>query len=168
MNHIQYIDTLLESVNRPKVKKQPYKKPQSIKELERIAFDHHYRESSLPPQYRTKFHFRDDSANELTKSILKYLQVNGAFATRLNSTGIYRADLKKFVPNTQRKGLADILCTYKGISIQIEVKHGKDRMSSYQLQVKDDFEQSGGLFYVARDFTTFKQWFDESFLNKQF
>lgn len=73
---------------------------------------------------------------------------------------MHRADLGRYIPNTQKRGMADITATYRGKSLQIEVKIGKDRMSVYQLQVKQEFERCGGLYYVARDFTSFKRWFD--------
>ena len=43
------------------------------------------------------------TANELTRQIVAFIrQQPNTFATRLNSTGIYRAELKKYVPSQQR------------------------------------------------------------------
>ncbi len=163
MNNIEHINGLLDSVQRRKSMKPAYRKTEAIRGLEDMVFDFHYRDSTLPQQYRMKFRFRDDSANGLTTCVIQYLKIKGAFVTRLNSTGIYRVDLKKYVPNTQKRGLGDILATIKGIPLQIEVKIGKDRMSSAQLKVKDEFERSGGIYFVAHNFTDFKPWFDMKF-----
>ena len=101
-----------------------------------------------------------DTANGLTKCIIAYLKLRGAFVTRLNTTGIYRADLKRYVPNTQKKGMGDVFATYKGVSIQVEVKIGRDRMSATQQRTKAEFEQSGGYYFIAKNFESFRQWLD--------
>ena len=154
------INTPLETDVRSKSKKLPYRKPDAVKDLESIAYKNHYKSSALPNQYRSKFHFRDDTANGLTKCIIAYLKLRGAFVTRLNTTGIYRADLKRYVPNTQKKGMGDVFATYKGVSIQVEVKIGRDRMSATQQRTKAEFEQSGGYYFIAKNFESFRQWFD--------
>jgi hypothetical protein len=161
------IEILLASVEKPRKKRKPYWKPEAVRELEQMDFEFRYRDSILPDHVRSYNRFRDDTANGLTKCILAYLKLHGAFASRINTTGIYRNDIKKFVPNTQKKGLADISATYRGVSIQIEVKVGRDKMSASQLQVKSDFEKSGGYWYTARNFTDFKNWFDKVLENNK-
>lgn len=156
----------IETAGRSKPKKLPYRKPDGIKELESKVYESHYKNSPLPHQYRSKFHFRDDTANGLTKCIIAYLKLKGAFVTRLNTTGMYRADLKRHVPNTQKKGMGDIFATYKGVSIQVEVKTGRDRMNATQQRTKAEFEQSGGYYFIAKNFESFKQWFD-SFIQRK-
>ena len=42
----------------------------------------------------------------------------------------------------------------------IEVKTGRDRMSEHQVKVQKEQSRSGGLYYVAHNFTDFKEWFD--------
>ena len=160
MNTIGQINEQLEPAVRSKPKKLQYRKPDSIKELESMIYKNHYKDSTLPHQYRSKFHFRDDTSNGLTKCIIAYLKIQGAFVTRLNTTGIYRADLKRFVPNTQKKGMGDVFAMYKGVSIQIEVKIGRDRMSAAQQKIKAEFEQSRGYYFIAKNFESFKKWFD--------
>lgn len=64
------------------------------------------------------------------------------------------------MPNTQKRGLSDVIAVYKGKSLNIEVKTGNDRMSEHQLKIKNDIESSGGLYFIARDFQSFKLWFD--------
>ncbi|HUT43367.1 MAG TPA: hypothetical protein VMW95_03440, partial [Desulfobacterales bacterium] len=59
-----------------------------------------------------------------------------------------------------QKGTADISATIKGLSVKIEVKM-KDKQSPDQKIYQEQVERAGGLYFVARDFTSFKQWFDE-------
>lgn len=143
---------------RKKPAKLPYRKPTAVKELEKMAFEHHYRYSVLPIQYRTPFRFRDDSANGLTDCIVKYISLSGGFVSRYG--GIYDRKLGKFRPGTNRKGLPDIIGTFQGKSIFVEVKFGRDKMSEHQEKVRDEQTASGGLFYLAHNFTEFKDWFD--------
>lgn len=161
------ITELIKSQERPsKAKKATYRKPESVRELEQLYFDWHYTKYSvIPENARFVTKFRDDSANGLTKCVLTYLKIRGAFASRINTTGIYRNDIKKFVPNTQKKGLADVAATYKSFSLQIEIKVGRDKMSNKQNEVKTEFELSGGYWFTAQDFTSFKDWFDTLFIN---
>ena len=56
--------------------------------------------------------------------------------------------------------MGDILATYRGASMQIEVKIGGDRMSAAQRKIRAEFEKSGGYYFIAKDFESFKQWFD--------
>jgi len=66
----------------------------------------------------------------------------------------------KYIPGTSRKGLADVMATYNGLSLHIEVKMGSDRQSEEQKKVEDDVIRSGGHYFLAWNFTEFKKWFD--------
>jgi hypothetical protein len=139
--------------------KQGYRKPEAVKELERMA------DADARLQHPTCPHlaprtFRDDSANGLTACITTYMRLKGAFSSRLNNTGIFDKRLNRYRPGTSRKGLPDVVCTYKSKSIFVEVKAGRDKMSEYQEKVRQEQTASGGLFFVAHDFTSFKDWFD--------
>jgi Holliday junction resolvase len=81
-------------------------------------------------------------------------------ASRINTTGIWDQRLGKYRPTTMKRGLADIWATYQGKSLQIEVKIRADQMSEHQMKVQKQQEQAGGWYYVARDFSSFKEWFD--------
>lgn len=141
--------------------KSRYVKPDSVKELERLANeDARLKHPNVPTIYLAPRKFRDDSTNSLTSCIVAYLNIKGAFVSRLNNGGIYDRKLRKYRPGTNRKGLPDVLATFQGKSLFIEVKFGKDRLSEAQEKIRDEQEQSGGFFYVARDFTGFKDWVD--------
>lgn len=139
--------------------KQAYRKPDAIKELESMA-DTEARSLHPTCPHLAPRTFRDDTANSLTTCITTYLRLKGAFSSRLNNTGIFDKRLNRYRPGTSRKGLPDVLATYQGKSIFIEVKAGKDRMSTDQEKIRNEQNRSGGLYYVAHNFTDFKLWFD--------
>lgn len=159
------ISELLATEEKKKKHTRPrYKKPQVVKDFEIEYKTWYYTERNTPEYCQALTKFRDDRANDLTKLIVAFLRVKGAFATRLNSTGIYRNDQAKFVPNTQRRGMADVIATYKGLSLSVEVKIGNDRMSVHQEKVRKEIEESGGYYCIARDFDGFKKWFEGVFI----
>ncbi|MRR24254.1 hypothetical protein EG830_14880 [bacterium] len=146
------------------VKKKPrpkYRKPEAVRQLEALADEEAgRRHPAVDKRYLAPRQFRDDSANDLTKCIVAYITLRGGFASRINTTGVYRAKLNRYTPTGQKKGIADIIATFRGLALQIEVKFGRDRQSSEQQAVEQAHRQAGGLYYLARDFTSFKQWFD--------
>jgi len=140
-----------------KPKKQPkprYNKPESVKELECL---NHKRKIEMYPNfpYPVKTTFRDDSANGLTKCITRWLELNGYFAGRVNTTGTYNQKLGKFIHSCSRKGMADITAVINGKHVSIEVKYGKDRLRCEQMKVKHEIEQAGGIYIVASSFDNF-------------
>jgi hypothetical protein len=147
----------------PEVKKKKpkpaYRKPEAVKELERMADAEALAKHPTCPHLAPRT-FRDDSASNLTKCICAFLRLNGAFVSRLNNTGIYDKRLNRYRPGTNRRGLPDVLATYKGKSIFVEVKHARDKMSEHQERVRHEQEQSGGLWFTAHDFTEFVEWFN--------
>lgn len=142
-----------------KQRKASYRKPEAVRELERMA-DNEARLLHPTMPHLAPRTFRDDGANNLTKCITTYLRLKGAFSSRLNNTGIFDKRLNRYRPTTSRKGLPDVLATYQGKSLFIEVKAGRDRMSIDQAKVMKEQTRSGGLYFVASDFTQFKEWFD--------
>jgi len=45
------------------------------------------------------------------------------------------------------------------VNVAIEVKVGRDKLSEHQIRIKQDIEQAGGYYIVARDWPTFiEQW----------
>lgn len=138
-----------------------YKKSDAVKELERLANEAARKKfPSIPIECLAPRMYRDDSANALTKCITAYMTLRGAFSSRLSNTGVYDARLGQYRATTAKKGLPDVLGTYNGRSLFIEVKYGKDRMSEHQKKIESEQTASGGLYFAAHDFTTFKLWFD--------
>ena len=72
--------------------------------------------------------------------------------------GNYREKLS-FTPSTTRKGTADIKGTYKGFSLDIEVKIGSDKLSSHQIKEQQRIQSAGGVYLVAKSMPHFlEQW----------
>jgi hypothetical protein len=138
--------------------------------LNEMAFERLKAVSTMPAHCIPKPKFSDSSANNLTKSIIKYIELMGYQAERISNTGRYVDNTKKFkniqgqtmqvgsgqyIPGTGTNGTADISATIKGKSVKIEVKYGKDRQSEAQKDYQLTIERSGGIYYIAKDFETF-------------
>ncbi|MBK7628100.1 MAG: hypothetical protein IPJ16_13055 [Bacteroidales bacterium] len=149
----------LPEIKKKKRPKAPYRKPEAVKELERMADAEAIRLHPTCPHLAPRT-FRDDSSNSLTQCIVKYITLKGGFASRINSTGIYDRKLHRYRLGTQKRGLADVMATFRGLSLHIEVKAGKDRQSEAQKKIESEVIRSGGYYYLARNFTEAKQWID--------
>lgn len=102
--------------------------------------------------------FRENTANELTRSIIAFIEIIGGQAERINSMGrqISNKGRTKWVYGTGTNGTADISATWKGISIKIEVKATKgEKQSKYQKEYQRSIEQAGGIYIQARSFDGF-------------
>lgn len=145
--------------------KSPYRRPEKVKLLEQRRWeDDCRRHPSVDPKYIARRKMRDDTANGLTACVVAYAKLNGCFASRLNTTGVYDAKLKKFRHTTQRRGLPDVLITGPdGISIFAEIKVKKDRMSEYQERIREEQQQAGGIYLTINSFTQFYDWFNDKY-----
>ena len=143
-----------------------YRKPPAVRELERMALDHFRRdhpnfpEYAIPPQS-----YRDNTANGLTKCIVDYIRYNGGQAERVATIGMPEERGGRIVwrKSNTTKGSADISATIAGRSVKIEVKIGLDHQSEAQRRYQASIERAGGLYFVAKDFTTFVEWYSEKF-----
>jgi len=85
---------------------------------------------NTPPNMLALNHWNDNSANELTKSVIAFLQFNGCQAERINTMGVYRKKYRtdgvaiggQWTKGTGTPGSADISATIKGRSVKIEIK----------------------------------------------
>ena len=149
-------------LNLPTIKRKPskasYQKPEALEQLATNAA--RLKHPTLPEHALAPIKFGDDSSNNLTRCITTYISLKGGFASRVNNGGIYDSKSKKYRPETSRKGLPDVIATYKGLSLFIEVKISNDIQSTYQKIVKIDQENAGGNYFLVRNFTEFKNWFD--------
>ena len=122
-------------------------------------------EFAIPPEK-----FNDKTANDLTKTICKFISYIGGQAERISNQGQYRDNTKVVTDVLGRKrtigsgtwtkgqgtnGTADISAIYRGKSFKIEVKIGKDRMSQAQLRYKQEVERAGAFYIIARNFDDF-------------
>jgi len=148
------IAELLQSTPQRHRKKPPYRKPESIKELEKQYFE--YERSKRPDfPYPVKTQFRDDTTNTLTKSIKAWFTLNGGHMARINTTGIYDTKLRRYRFSGSTKGTADLVGTYRGRSVSVEVKYGRDTQSEAQKKYQQQAEAAGGIYIIASTFDNF-------------
>ncbi|MCC5612897.1 VRR-NUC domain-containing protein [Nostoc sp. CHAB 5834] len=121
------------------------------------------RSPNFPAKFIPRSKYSDKDANALTKCIVDFCNLSGHFATRLQSTGTYRADLQRFIPSQQRAGLPDVLACINGQFVGIEIKIGRDTLSQEQNEAIRDLQQAGARVFVANTFTGFYDWFTAQF-----
>lgn len=132
-----------------------------------------------PYPVRTKF--RDNTANELEKSLLAFFNCIGGMAERVKNMGReinvktkhkcsvfgeVTQENRKFIPSTGRNGTSDVKALYRGVSYAVEAKIGRDSMSDSQKKYRQDFEKNGGVYIIARTFEQFTDDFYRSFIFK--
>lgn len=170
------------TVGSVKPRKPRYTKPQAVKELEELAdIENQRKHPHTPAKYLGKSKYRDDTANGLTRCIIDYIKLHGGQAERVNSMGVpidTRREVTDIIghrrtigsvqwrPSGATIGSADISATIRGRSVKIEVKIGKDRQSEAQRQYQQAVEQAGGVYYIAKDFTSFVAWYQRTFVQK--
>lgn len=136
---------------------------------------------SLPAHAIPVPKYTDNSANALTKCVIDFLNMLGHQAERINTMGRMLDNRKtvtdvigrqktigstKYIPTTGTKGSADISATINGKSVKIEVKYGKDRQSADQKAYQEQVEKAGGTYYIARDFQSFYDWYQQFVISK--
>jgi len=165
------------------ISKPRYQKLSVVKELEDSLFAEKVAKYKIGnPNIRTnhlvKQTFRDDTANGLTQCIATYIRLRGGQCERINVYG-RPVDNRKIVTDvlgrtkqigsikwgksTSTVGTADISATVAGRSVKIEVKIGRDRQSEDQKEYQKQIEAAGGVYMIAKDFTTWKEQFDKLF-----
>lgn len=93
-------------------------------------------------------------ANKLTAQVIKKLTEAGIFHWKQNTMPVWDPKLNSgygaYRSHGGMKGVPDIICIINGQFVGIEVKAGKDRISSDQLLFKKRCERNGGKYLVAR------------------
>lgn len=151
-----------------------YIKPESVKELERLANEREFaRYPNFP--YPVKASYRDDTANGLTKCVIIWLKLHGCQAERINTTGrmiderynvedvtgrTRQIGSVRWVYSTTTNGSADISAIIKGRSVKIEIKVGRDVQSDAQRRYQQEVEAAGGVYLLVRNFTEFVNWWN--------
>lgn len=125
---------------------------------QRKLIDNSLREHPLPehavPQPKP---ISDKDANNLTRSIVDFINAVGGLASRVNNMGVYRNGM--YTKSNMRKGFPDIQGVYSGKCIYIEVKYGKDKLSQDQKDFLNDAYKCGAKCHVAKSFDEFFSWF---------
>ena len=121
-------------------------------------------------------------ANDLTKAVIKFIQLSGGQAERISVTG-RRVDLRRtftdvlgnqrqigsvrWIKSSMQKGSADISATIAGQSIKIEIKVGRDHIHPEQVIYKQQVEKAGGIYLLIHTFDEFYQWYTSKFPAKE-
>ena len=113
----------------------------------------------------------DTNANGLTQCIMEFIRLRGGQAERISVMGRPveekgnggRVVGVRWTKSHMTIGTADISATIRGRSVKIEVKIGKDRQSDEQRKYQAEVERAGGLYYIARDFAGFVEWYNKMF-----
>jgi hypothetical protein len=153
----------------------PYRKPDSVRELERMAdAEVQKRYENVEAKYLCPRRYRDDNANALTKCVIDFLNLSGHMAERINCTGRYMDRSQTFedvtgkvrtigtgqwIPTSGMKGTADISATINGRSVKIEIKM-KDKQSEVQREYQRRIEAAGGVYLIVRSFAEFMTWYN--------
>jgi hypothetical protein len=130
---------------------------------------------NLPDHARVIKSYSDNSANGLTKCVIKWLELHGAVAKKINITGRVIDNRKMvtdvlgrngmigsitYIPTTGTVGSADISAIIFGLGVEIEIKYGKDRQSEAQKRYQKSVEVAKGIYIIVRTFDDFLEWWD--------
>lgn len=150
-----------------------------MKELCRLSHEMKLQKyPAVPAEWLVKTKYNDRTANGLTRCVIDFLTFKGWQAERINSTGRIVDDRKTYidvigrcktigsvqwVKGTTTAGTADISATIAGRSVKIEIKIGADRQSHWQKSYQQLIERSGGLYFIAKTFQDFYEWYNQNF-----
>lgn len=136
---------------------------------------------NVPVNYLPPPKVSDASANDLTKTIIRFLKCSGHQAERVSNTGRFIEDkiqfqdaigrnrtagTGKYIPGQGTNGTADIHAQIRptgakyAMPVKIEVKFGNDRQSEAQKVYQANIEQAGGVYIIARNMDEFVEWYD--------
>lgn len=129
------------------------------------------KEYAIPPP-----NLREAGANDLTRLVIEFIQLNGGQAERISSQGQYRDKTKVvtdcigrkrtigsgvWTKGSSTKGTADVSSTIKGRSVKIEIKWGSDTQKDEQKEYETSINKAGGIYIIVKTFDFFVNWFDE-------
>lgn len=145
-----------------------------LNQLEAEAMHRKYPNVPYPPRPNNS----DKTANGLTRCIISWIRLHGYQAERISCTGRMIDQRKTYtdvlghrrvigsvtwIKGSMQRGSADISSILQGRSVKIEVKVGRDRQSEAQRAYQAQVEASGGVYYIARDFQSFFEWYNKEF-----
>jgi hypothetical protein len=101
----------------------------------------------------------DSPTNALTKAVLYYCHLNGIRAWRQNNAAVYDPTRQCFRANSSTPGISDVLgyCLRTGRIIAIEIKTGRDTLSTEQRAFLAGIRLAGGFACEGRDIIQIQQ-----------
>lgn len=135
---------------------------------------------SMPDAYRFTPKYNDTTSNGLTKCIVDLIRLSGYFVERTGNEGRVIDNRQTYkdvlgysktigsitrIKSSGTTGTSDLKAIVKGkfIAIEIKCKATNDKQRPSQREYQKQIEQSGGVYYTARDFSSFYQWFNLTF-----
>lgn len=99
------------------------------------------------------------TTNNITRSIINFLNASGHSAARINTQGQYDERLGMWRKSGSTKGVTDIICCLrpKGRMLVIDVKKGDDVLSEDQIKYMASIVAAGGLACEAKSADDFEQ-----------
>lgn len=126
--------------------------------------------------------YKLNTANGLTQAVIAWIKAHGYQAERVSTTGRPIDNRTEFtdvvgfrrkigsidwIPGTGTRGSADIHASIplKGsngfaVSVKIEIKIGRDRLSEAQKKYGEQMELAGGVYLVVRTIADLLTWWD--------
>lgn len=141
----------------------------SLKQLSIRDWEYRCSLTKMDANYVVKNKFNDDTANSLTRSVMRHIELIGGQAERISNTGRYIDESRivtdvlgnrkkigtgKYIKGQGTNGTADISATFKGKSIKIEIKM-KDKQSEAQKEYQQMIERAGGIYFICHNFDEF-------------
>lgn len=102
--------------------------------------------------------------NSLTQAIIRCANYSGWKCWRNNNGAVYSVKQKTFRKNpTTLLGISDLIGFRRrdGKFIAVEIKTGKDKLSSHQINFLADVRAAGGIAIVAHTYEEFEKEFNQ-------
>ena len=101
------------------------------------------------------------AANRIQNAIAEYCKYERSMdCFRVNSQGQYDAKLGKFRKSGSTDGISDLIVIYKGVSMYVEVKAGRDKIRKSQADFCDRVQAADGVYFVVKSFDMFIEHFN--------
>lgn len=157
------------------------KQNQAFKQLKELyLLDQRKRFPSVPVYGIVSPKYTDTNTNGLTKCVVDYIKLKGYFVERTSNTGRlidnhqtfkdvlgYSKTIGsvKWIKGSGTNGTSDLKAIIKNLFVAIEIKclYSHDRQRPEQIRYQQQVEQAGGIYYIARDFASFFDWFNQTF-----
>lgn len=108
-------------------------------------------------------HKNSDKTNSITAAVMDYIKFMGGHPSRINTQGQWDEKLGRWRKSNSTDGVADVVACFRGRYVAVEVKAGKDTVNEKQKLWRQRLTQAGGYYFVARDFASFFNWFNQEF-----
>lgn len=118
---------------------------------------------NVPEYALSKTKNKDNGANSLTSSIVKFLELNNHHVSRVNTMGVMKNG--KYRKGGGTLGASDLSIIMKGkngvIAWEVEVKFGKDKQSDVQKKYQASVERAGGIYSIVSTFDDFQMQYNK-------